>query len=308
MRQPSGKPMQTWPVRSTDKPRVGKRSDNFIPPMLASPMKEDVELVPFEWSVEEKFDGHRMCISVAATGKDLFGGSAITAWSRYGKERVLPRHIIEALQVLPSGIYDGELLVPGKRSYGTAELVNAPNLVLMVFDVTELLGRDTTAEAYDRRRAYLEEIFKQRVVPIAVRLAESLPVKDFNEIAQYAKDVWRRDGEGAIVKRRASAYRVGKRDKSWMKIKTLRSAVLTLVGFAPGKMGPHATQVLRDDEGYETTVKWKDLATLAYFDQHEDGECRHEKTCVGRKVRIEYQERTPDGSYRHPRWDRWEDE
>ena len=28
---------------------------------------------------------------------------------------------------------------------------------------------------------------------------------------------------------------------------------------------------------------------------------------IGRKLRVDYQEVTPDG-YRHPRWDRWEDE
>lgn len=284
----------------------------FIAPMLAHPPKEDFDFGPDLYVVEEKYDGIRIVADVAATGGDLFGGPAVTTYSRYGRIHVVPPRVREALAKLPSGIYDGEIYASGKRSYGTAALANAQDVVYVIFDVLELLGKPTVADTYEYRRSLLQTIFRSdRVAPgNGLELAWAKRVDSMEHVHQIAKEVWARDGEGLIIKRITAPYRPGKRDRCWMKVKQLRSAVLTLVGFAPGKMGPFATAVLRDAEGQETTVKWKNLALLAYFGQHNPNEevCRHPNKCFGRRVRIEFQERTPDGGYRHPRWDRWEDD
>jgi ATP-dependent DNA ligase len=276
----------------------------FKPPMLACPMPDELKIVPGELAAEEKYDGIRLCIANAENGGNLFGDPAVQAWSRNGLARILPAHIRMAVEKLPSAIYDGELYAPGKRSYGTLTLANASDLVLVIFDVVELLGKDVTRETYEQRRAYLTEIFAApHVIALApaLRLAPAWVINTRVDIEQLAEQVWAHDGEGLIIKRRDSVYRVGKRDKAWMKIKTLRTAVLTVVGFVAGKMGPHSTLRLRDAEGNETVVKWKNLDWLAKLDADP-------QAFIGRQLRIEYQERTPDGSYRHPRWDRWENE
>jgi hypothetical protein len=73
--------------------------------------------------------------------------------------------------------------------------------------------------------------------------------------------------------------------------------------------GPYAAVLLRDAAGNETTVKTLNDVELDRFEQEWPSTAGVEHhPAVGRKLRIEYQERTPDGSYRHPRWDRWEDE
>jgi len=77
--------------------------------------------------------------------------------------------------------------------------------------------------------------------------------------------------------------------------------VCTLIGYQAGKLGPQATTLLRDEDGNVTTVKWKNMELLSRMNADP-------QSFIGRKVRIEYQERTPDGNYRHPRWDRFEDE
>jgi DNA ligase-1 len=126
-------------------------------------------------------------------------------------------------------------------------------------------------------------------------------LENVEQIGEYAHQVWANDGEGLILKKTDSLYLPGKRPKSWVKVKDLRSAILTIVGYKSGLMGPHSVIVLRDDSGFVTSVKWKNYEIL------DDIEANHEKY-LGRRVRIEYQERTPDGSYRHPRWDRWAEE
>jgi ATP-dependent DNA ligase len=108
-----------------------------------------------------------------------------------------------------------------------------------------------------------------------------------------------------------AVYRPGKRDKSWIKIKKLRSAVLTVTGFQPSKgqiinRGPFATVVLKDEQGNVTTVKTRNDAEIAKLEAQAVAGAAH--PAIGRKLRIEFQERTVDGSYRHPRWDRWENE
>jgi len=309
----------------------------FIAPALASPLPENFEPAPGEWIAELKVDGHRVIVQVGgdAPRASLFDdGRPIQAWSRDAKPRLLPARVREALAKLPDGTYDGELCVPGGRSYGVTEIANRDALRFVMFDVLEMNGHDFTKQAlgrpgslidggpiYDERRAALEElapyagVFKQtpdslksksilkrlQVMTGAVHLAWSVPINSWEEAKTLALAVWARDGEGLILKRRASLYRVGKRTKDWLKIKQLRSAVMTLVGYQAGKLGPHSVWVLRDDEGQETSVKWKSLAELAKVDAEPE-------KFVGRRCRIDFQERTPDGSYRHPRWDCWEDE
>jgi ATP-dependent DNA ligase len=270
----------------------------FVDPMLASPLRPEL-LLAGQWVAEEKFDGIRLVVEVSGTVVDLFGHPRVDTWSRYGKAREVPPHIRLALSELPAGVYDGELYVPGKRSYGTAALENAAEMVLTIFDVVSLLGRDTRQATYSERRALLEEIFRERTGPVT--LSETHPVVSLRQAEELVAWVWERDGEGLILKRVDSLYWPGKRRPEWMKMKQLRSAVCTVIGYREGKMGPQSTLLLEDDQGYQVTVKWRNLAELARLEADPGA-------YIGRRLRIEYQERTPDGSYRHPRWDRWEEE
>lgn len=265
--------------------------------MLASPLTDKVAINPGEWCGEPKLDGHRLIVAVAADGGDLFGNSVVQAWSRNAIPRILPAHVRRILETLPSGIFDGELHVPGKRSYGVTELVNTSSLAFTLFDCVELVGRDCTGCTYDERRSLLLEIGRQREIDVI----QSTVLESKGHAMGMAEEVWSHDGEGVILKRRSSLYKPGKRVKEWVKIKQLRSATLTLVGYAGGQMGPHSVMVLLDDEGQGTTVKWKNLAQLAEADADP-------KRNIGRRCLIEFQELTNDGSYRHPRFDRWEDE
>lgn len=286
----------------------------FISPMLASPMpKQPIDLSSGEYAAEEKFDGHRLIVEVSSgQAVDLFAeGPLVQAWGRYGIARILPSHITDALAKFPYGIYDGELLAPGKRSYGVTELVNSSDLVFTAFDLLKLFDEDTTDLTYDERRALLEKIFSTEALQSpATVLATSRVLYTEEQMRALRNQIWARDGEGLIIKRRRGKYHPGKRTKEFIKIKQLQTAVLTVIGFEASKgtiqdRGRFATVVLRDDGGYQTKVKTLNNVELDRFEK-EAGPSPH--PAIGRRLCIEYQERTPDGSYRHPRWDRWEDE
>ena len=243
----------------------------FISPMLASPMPKD-SINYSEWAVEEKFDGHRLVVCVHDKG--------VIAWSRYGLTRILPPQVREACLLLPHGIYDGELLVPGDRSYGVTELTKSDKLVYVVFDIMQTAQYMLTNSTYVQRRLQLTSIgFAD--IKSGVQLAESRIAHSKAELTAMTAEVWARGGEGLILKKLSSVYQSGKRSKEVIKIKAIQSAVLTVVGYRAAKMGPQSTVVLRDEQGNETTVKTLNNKELARVN-------KDPQAFIGRKLRIEF--------------------
>jgi hypothetical protein len=287
--------------------------DPYVEPMLADKMpglpNYKVETVlpaiaryrASTWMMEEKYDGERVTLA-------RLKGGVLKAWSRpqRGNDaaivRVVPQHIADVFAALPPDLtftLDGEEYVPGGYSSDAARLENTNKLVLTVFDITRLLGQDTTGEPWDRRREYLEELFSRSAFnkQTAVQLA---PV--FEPSAAKVKEILARRGEGVILKRRAARYQPGRRSADFLKVKGLETALMIVEGFKKGKLGPYARVLLRNPlDNSTTTVKTLNNVWLKKFEQ--DG-----PKYKGRKLWIEYQFRTPDGGYRHPMWDRFEDE
>jgi ATP dependent DNA ligase domain len=265
-------------------------------PMLASPMPDGYTLETFcqtnaadTWAMEEKYDGHRLVIQVQ--------DGAARGWSRQGIERELPIQIKRGFTNFPTGIYDGEILIPGMHSYDVVNGAFAGQEVFVVFDVLSLLNRPTIHETYERRRSYLDTIF---AVGSTTRGAIQL-AQQFTPSVAAVQAIWDRGGEGAILKRKAGTYQPGYRSRDFVKVKAVHTAVMTVTGYEAKKSGPHSTVVLRGDDGSITKVKTVDNAALRAFDANP-------QSFIGRKLRIEFQERTPSGNYRHPMWDRFEDE
>lgn len=299
----------TEPVKKTRFnviPETHEDAAQFVNPMLASPFPDGLTLSAFcsgftgglgplsGWAMEEKFDGHRVIVTV--------NEGNVKAWSRprAGKEalvRILPEQLAVAFSKLPTATYDGELMIPGGRSYNVTDGKFAGTEIFVVFDILSLLGMSTIRETYDARRAYLTEIFSraENQNPF-VKLAESSPVS-----LAAVEAIWARDGEGAIFKRRASCYQPGARSRDFIKVKNVGRLVMEVVGYEAAKLGPYAKVKLVGPNGEKAIVKTLDNDALRAFEANPD-------SFIGRKLMIEFQERTPDGSFRHPRWDRWENE
>jgi ATP-dependent DNA ligase len=297
-------------------PHIGVEVVTFIPPMMAAPYPKD-GLDPSKggpWIAEEKFDGIRLIIEVDRdTPADLLCPYTVRAWTRYANAFILPRHLQEDIGRLPTGVYDTETYVPGKRSFGAKTIAEAGNLRVAIFDILELMGESTTGFTLEHRRGFLSEIFsREHCRSESVSFAPARILETYDQMVDFRNEVWDRDGEGLIVKDLSAIYQPGKRPKNvWIKIKQLRSAVLTVIGFQPSKgeiidRGPYATVVLQDDDGISTTVKTRNDIELARFEREAPTVGTH--PAIGRRLRIKYQERTPDNGYRHPRWDRWEED
>lgn len=297
----------------------------MIAPMLAVPMDKASVTDWRDWVIEQKFDGHRLIVHVAA--------HSVKAWTRPRKhagsgsaktmaERPLPAHLVDAFLALPEGIYDGELLA-GETSTDVTRVDLQNTLRFVVFDVIQIGMAVLQTCTYDERRRELENLFgpKRRRISKYVTLAESKPLTCLDDVTAFVQGVWLGQGEGAILKRRASLYRPGKRSPDWIKVKKLLTTVCTVVGFKPTKgtvlnRGPFACVILEDAQGNRTSVKTKDDAELARFTTQWSVSTKNglpyklgdSHPAIGRQLRIEYQDFTPKDGYRHPRWDRWEDE
>lgn len=311
----------------------------MIEPMLAVPL-DKVEIRNWkDWAIEEKFDGHRLIVKVEGDRHE----KRVTAWTRPRKHagaagktmavRVLPRHLAIAFATLPCGTYDGELL-GGETSTDVTRTDLQEQLRFVIFDVLSIQiagglmpGTDQLTAGtihagnlpYDKRREVLEMIFG-RFAPEGIDLAESVCLESKDDVETFVRPIWNRGGEGAMLKRRTAIYQPGKRSKDVVKIKKLQTEVMEVIGFAPGKgekvdRGPFAMVMLRSLDGKRfTSVKTLDDAELAAFTREAmiDGRLPDNPTqdhpAIGRRLRIEFQDWTPKGGYRHPRWDRWENE
>jgi ATP-dependent DNA ligase len=223
-------------------------------------------------------------------------GAEIQSWSRYGEPRGLPAHLWAQIDAWPDGVYDGELLVPGGTSSDVKATVSERELRLVIFDVLKLGRNDcTNGMPYSERRKLLDFIVDSE---LPMQSSETFELNSADDVDLLTVSVWNRGGEGLILKRKASSYKPAKRSKDWLKIKKLHTAVVTLVGYQLGLLGPQAVVVVRDSEGFQTTVKTLNNAERAKLEAEPN-------KFIGKKLVIEYQERTADGSYRHPRWDRW---
>jgi ATP-dependent DNA ligase len=245
------------------------------------------------WVIEEKFDGLRLVVDVSPFD--------VTAFSRPrgGKApliRPLPPHISAACAGLPFGVNDGELACPGGKAWDVLRLTNADRLVLVLFDVLRVEDRgDITAWGYAARHALLTETVRAAGLGAAIVVSASV-AGGARQFQVFAESVWQRGGEGVMLKRAASRYQPGRRSPDWLKVKRQRAETLAIVGFEAGKLGPHAIVRLQDGAGTETTVKALDDVTRAAID-------RDPAAWIGRRLVISFQEKTPDGKWRHPMWD-----
>jgi ATP-dependent DNA ligase len=293
-----------------------------IKPMLAMPMHKGKINDWSDWAIEEKYDGHRLIIYV---NQDYDVQAYTRPRNRAGfpskemAERVLPEHLRAELGTLPTGVYDGELL-GGGTSTDVTRLDLQSSLRVVLFDVPSHAG------TYDeRRKALAKALGEPQASRRYVTMTDSIRLSKQSDVEQIVKHVWARGGEGAILKRRASSYQPGKRSADWIKVKKCQHATLTVVGFEasrgtvrhPGH--PFAVVRLRDDRGRETTVKTKDDHELRRFEEEWNKPWNGPRgvagarpitshPAIGRRLVIEYQDMTRDGDYRHPRWDRWEEE
>ena len=241
--------------------------------------KFDAAFPAAQWVMDEKLDGHRCLVRKQ-------GLSIETPL----KSVTLPAHIVREMRRLPDGIYDGELLVPGGVSTDVPNLALRDSLIYAVFDVLEVDGQSTLSMTQEHRRQVLEMCMQFAPGQDAVAL-----VAQFDVTWAAVKAVWKRGGEGCILKRKASIYRPGARSADWIKVKALEQHTVTITGFEDGSFGPQAVTLFKFDDGTVGRTKTLDNDVLGTTDP---------ASFIGQRLVIQCQQRQRGSrSPRHPRWD-----
>jgi DNA ligase-1 len=220
------------------------------PFFLAYPLEDDLEELgdPTGWQAEWKWDGIRAQV-IRRDGQTFI-------WSR-GEELVTDRfpEIAAAADFLPDGtVLDGEIMPwkdgrplafaqlqrrIGRKSLGGTILSEVP-VVLIAYDLLEAGGRDRRGEPLSARRATMEEVHEAArstaFVPSPV-----VPLASWDEARAAYAAARERCAEGLMLKRKGSAYGVGRRKGGWWKWKVEPFTVDAVMIYAQAGHGRRAS-------------------------------------------------------------------
>lgn len=260
----------------------------FISPQLSETHPQGKPLTyGAEWYAEPKWDGIRIGLRVTE-------GAALAAWSRLGNSKMMPAHIVTAAKNLPVGYYDGELTVPGGKSWDVTASKNSKMLSLVLFDMLEVLGHSICSLTQSERIHYLRTATSGLRDDPAIIVAEGMPVSQ-----SYYDSIIAGGGEGIMVKRLDAKYRPGMRSDAWLKVKQVIEVVLPVVDFSEGTTRNLLSIAhLTLPNGTRTTVKARTMQDAEQW-------TLAPSTYIGRNMEVAAQCWTPDGSLRHPRMVRW---
>jgi DNA ligase 1 len=199
-----------------------------ILPMLASTAASVPEAVAgfARSSVEWKLDGIR--IQIHRRGED------VRIYTRNLNEitRALPG-IVDAVRRLPvtQAVFDGEALWMGEHGPAAFQDTvsqldgHAPpeGVVTFLFDVLHLDGEDLLDTPLEERAARLEAIAPELRVPGVI-------TSDPAVAERLEEEALSNGHEGVVVKDVASLYTAGRRGKTWLKVKPVRTYDLVVLG------------------------------------------------------------------------------
>ena len=238
------------------------------PFFLAYPLEDELDALgdATEWQAEWKWDGIRAQV-IRRNGQTFI-------WSR-GEELVTGRfpEIAAAADFLPDGIVlDGEIMpwkegkaLPfaqlqrriGRKSLGGSILAEVP-VVLIGYDLLEHDGRDIRAEPLARRREILLDVISTARSSAFVP-SPTVALDAWEDARAAYANAHDRSAEGLMLKRRDSAYGVGRRKGSWWKWKVQPFAVDAVMIYAQAGHGRRAS--LHTDY---TFAVWDDGALVPF--------------------------------------------
>ncbi|HWV61614.1 MAG TPA: DNA ligase D [Sphingopyxis sp.] len=203
------------------------------------------------WFHEIKYDGYRA--EIAASGGD------VRVYTRNGldwtdKFAPLVRHI--AALDLPPCLIDGEIVAYGrdgnpdfsslqavlKRGHGAQD--EATRLHFFAFDLLEVDGKSLAKLGNLERKERLEALLRDAKAPVAVA----------DHVIGAGETLYGAmcgAGQEGIISKRADAAYVGRRTKSWVKVKCTRRQEFIIVGWKPSstKARPFSSLLLAQHEG-----------------------------------------------------------
>lgn len=199
-----------------------------ITPMLATLVRE-----PFDhpdWLFEVKWDGYRAIAEIQDGKVSLYSRNQISL-----NKKFFP--ITEALQKFGfEAVLDGEIVVvddqgrPDFQMLQNYQKSGRGHLLYYVFDLLFFHGHDLTSLPLLRRKELLKEI-----LPSDRHIKFSDHVRE--EGVLFFQVVKEKGLEGIVAKHSPSTYRMGRRSRQWLKIKTQLAQEGVIAGFTEPRGG-----------------------------------------------------------------------
>ncbi len=182
---------------------------------------------PAEWQIERKWDGIR--------GQVIVRGGELFVWSR-GQELVTDKfpEYHPLATILPNGtVLDGEILPfdDGKplsfnvlqtrigRKNVTKKILESAPVSLMVYDILEFGGEDIRQKTMEERRQILVDLITILPTNDIILLSETLEFDSWEAAAAERENSRLHLSEGFMLKRKNSAYQIGRKKGDWWKWK-----------------------------------------------------------------------------------------
>jgi bifunctional non-homologous end joining protein LigD len=199
-----------------------------VKPMLATLVKE-----PFDhpdWIFEVKWDGYRAIAEIRDEGVSLYSRKLISL-----KQKFFP--IVDSLQKFRfEAVLDGEIVVVDDRGHPDFQMLQnyqktgSGHLLYYVFDLLYFRGHDLTNLPLLRRKELLKKI-----LPSSPKIKFSDHV--WKEGVLFFSVVKEKGLEGIMAKHSQSLYRVGRRSRQWLKVKTRLTQEGVIAGFTEPRGG-----------------------------------------------------------------------
>ncbi len=310
---------------------VRRASDRLPAPMLASPGTAGELGDTGQWAFEMKWDGIRALARVADGQVQVISRNGIDVSATYPE--------LAELAEIVSGeaLIDGEIVALNRAGRPDFALLQkrmnlnkkvdvdpaaaATPVTFMAFDLLELNGRSLVGEEYTERRRELESA-------LTPRGAIEVPPAFEGSIEEAMRTSRALGLEGVIAKRRTGTYSVGKRTRSWIKLKHHLVQEVVIGAWRPGS-GARSHRVgsllmgIPGEDGLRYVGRVSSGITEKQFDLLASKFRRMERvtspfaqlpaadaadahyispTLV---AEVEFAEWTPTGKLRHPVWRGW---
>jgi DNA ligase 1 len=200
-------------------------------------------------SVESKLDGFRCQIHMWNNRIEVFSRNLERTTSMFpdlvesARKQLAGNRVIldgEAVAVNPSTgeFYPFQVTVQRKRKYRIAEMAREFPLLLFVFDLLRLNGKDYTDQPYEKRRLTLETLLRRKG---RLRPVDRILARTPGQLQRFFDSQVARGLEGIIAKRLDAPYEAGARNFNWIKLKQTYAGKLSdtvdavVVGYMRGR-------------------------------------------------------------------------
>ncbi|WP_422451957.1 RNA ligase family protein [Endozoicomonas sp. ALC066] len=311
---------------------VNKARPGLVPAFecMLSHKYEEKRIKQWPVAVEEKYDGVRCIVIVKRDGVRFFSRNGKTEFT--GLEHIA-EELLKASDYTSEVVFDGEL-VSGSFNDTVSETRkkdgDKSNTHLVAFDFLtfEEFQAGVSNQSYSSRRGVLCGLFPSGKFE-SVKVSSVKLCHTHKEVLDTYFNILEREGEGVIVKPLDGLYEC-KRSYQWLKVKEQQTIDVPITGLfqgdSDGKYHDRLGGFLVDVEGVECRIGggltdqmraqvWADhTGDSVDYSVITDGEVNTQTleptdtSYEGRVIEVEFHQKTPDGSLRHPRFVRFRDD